>query len=121
MQRRTFVGVATAGLAVVAAPFLYRYLTPVTIEAGWSNPSSLSLICEPDTIRTLGEKYRLLHEEESSRRSLAAQLSTLPADEPSREEMIKADFREGRTVMVDGWILSITEARQCAFASLQNA
>lgn len=31
------------------------------------------------------------------------------------------DFREGRTVAVDGWLLSATEARLCALAQLCGA
>jgi hypothetical protein len=33
-------------------------------------------------------------------------------------EAQRSDFAEGRTVMVDGWILSRTEARLCALAAL---
>lgn len=33
-------------------------------------------------------------------------------------EQQKRDFAEGRTVNVDGWILSVTEARLCAIAAL---
>ena len=31
---------------------------------------------------------------------------------------IKNDFEIGNTVMIDGWILSVTEARQCALFSI---
>jgi len=34
------------------------------------------------------------------------------------EERIRNDFIHGDTVAVDGWLLSITEARLCALASL---
>jgi len=29
-------------------------------------------------------------------------------------DQIRADFADGRTVKVDGWVLSLTEARLCA-------
>jgi hypothetical protein len=32
--------------------------------------------------------------------------------------LIQRDFAEGRTVLLDGWVLSVTEARQCALYSL---
>ena len=32
---------------------------------------------------------------------------------------VEKDFKENRTVVVDGWLLSITEARQCALLSLE--
>lgn len=33
-------------------------------------------------------------------------------------EHVKADFAAGRIVVVDGWILSATEARECSLASI---
>jgi hypothetical protein len=35
-------------------------------------------------------------------------------------EKIRGDFRVGRVVEVQGWILSATEARLCAFAALSS-
>jgi hypothetical protein len=32
--------------------------------------------------------------------------------------MVRRDFDTGRTVLVNGWVLSATEARQCALFSL---
>jgi hypothetical protein len=37
------------------------------------------------------------------------------------EEKIVRDFAESRTVIVDGWVLSVTEARQCAAYSISQA
>jgi len=34
------------------------------------------------------------------------------------EERVRADFAAGRVVVVRGWILSVTEARECALFSL---
>jgi hypothetical protein len=34
------------------------------------------------------------------------------------DRRVQADFDQGRTVMLRGWILSQTEARQCALFSL---
>ena len=35
----------------------------------------------------------------------------------SLEKKIKTDFETGNIVLVDGWVLSISEARQCALFS----
>jgi len=32
--------------------------------------------------------------------------------------MVRRDFETGRTVLVNGWVLAATEARQCALFSL---
>ena len=37
------------------------------------------------------------------------------------DQLVSADFRENRTIMIDGWMLSITEARQCALYSLKES
>ena len=36
-------------------------------------------------------------------------------------ERMAADFTAGRTVRLDGWVLSLTEVRCCALAALNNA
>jgi len=33
---------------------------------------------------------------------------------------VKQDFGNGKIAVVDGWILSVTEARQCALYSLEE-
>jgi hypothetical protein len=37
------------------------------------------------------------------------------------ERQVQEDFATGRTVIVNGWVLSATEARQCALFSLTPA
>jgi hypothetical protein len=52
----------------------------------------------------------------------------LPATEPARSEYIQArlnsnvhdDFKNAHIVVIKGWVLSITEARQCALLSLPS-
>jgi hypothetical protein len=45
----------------------------------------------------------------------------LPASSPPISSVIHDDFEKGRTVVLNGWILSLTEARQCALFSLVTA
>ncbi len=40
------------------------------------------------------------------------------SDTPTLTAVIVADFAAGRTVLVDGWMLSLTEARHCALVAL---
>ena len=37
------------------------------------------------------------------------------------DDQVRDDFAAGRTVLVGGWVLSVTEARQCALFSLVSA
>ena len=36
-------------------------------------------------------------------------------------DQVRDDFANGRTVLVNGWVLAVTEARQCALFSLAPA
>jgi len=85
-----------------------------------------------NSARIIGERYLALNLEAADAAALAARvagtmerylrlssadargLRTLLADQQ------KCDFAEGRTVTVDGWILSVTEARLCAIAALEQ-
>jgi hypothetical protein len=52
---------------------------------------------------------------------LAPQPGTVPAALSARlDQQVQDDFARGRTVNVNGWILSVTEARQCALYSMQQ-
>ena len=66
----------------------------------------------PDTVRRIGARYRSLVPAEDDARILQAQLAT------RAPRSITDDFTADRTVVVDGWLLSVTEARQCALFSL---
>jgi hypothetical protein len=47
--------------------------------------------------------------------------SRLGGSGSSLDGLVRYDFAHGRTVVVDGWVLSVTEARQCALFSLLSA
>ena len=80
---------------------------------------------------TVGQAYLHYFPNE---RNLAVLLADLDQDsfgpaaapEPTREARIRTlfkqrrrdDFAEGRTVILNGWVLSLTEARLCAAAAL---
>jgi hypothetical protein len=79
-------------------------------------------------VRALGQRYRALHRSESDTaairnailrsRPLAARLGLTHTP---IAEMVRDDFERGRTVVLDGWILPLTEARQCALLSSLTA
>ncbi|NUQ20107.1 MAG: hypothetical protein HOQ09_04020 [Gemmatimonadaceae bacterium] len=83
----------------------------------------------PARVRAIGEKYRAARRDERSVHALrAAILDSRPlasrllgAAAPSAPELVRDDFAHGRTVVVDGWVLAVTEARQCALYSLRTA
>jgi hypothetical protein len=79
----------------------------------------LSAMLGPDRVREIGTRYRTATPRENSADSLRAALSRSTGG--SIDEQIHNDFEAGRTVLVDGWVLSITEARQAALFSLGAA
>jgi hypothetical protein len=81
----------------------------------------------PDRVRALGARYRAEVPSENSAASLNASIDAerstmhLPWPRKSIDETVRDDFADGRMVLVDGWVLSVTEARQCALFSLAFA
>jgi hypothetical protein len=77
----------------------------------------------------IGSRYRQTVPNENSEAALRAaisgsrrntrSLSSLWSDPIERQ--VHDDFAAGRTVIVDGWVLSATEARQAALFSLKPA
>lgn len=90
-------------------------MSDVEYDAIMTEPQSLSLIWDVQKINAIGDQYRTNNPDEASARSLVKLLITVPSEKMG--ERITNDFETGETVLVDGWILSVTEARQCALAS----
>jgi hypothetical protein len=82
------------------------------------------------TVQSIGRGYLRAHPDEASRGALATELcAALPVDGMTCHARALdvlgtcsvADFRAGRTVQVDGWVLGRTEARACAWAELRRS
>jgi hypothetical protein len=73
-------------------------------------PRDLLQLLGPDSVRALGRRYRELVP--------AVDLVALRPRRSSVSDLVRDDFARGRTIVVRGWVLSVTEARQCALFSL---
>jgi hypothetical protein len=126
MDRRTFVrltGAATVGIATASCKAATGF-----DERSLAQPEILSVL-GGGAVRTIGSRYRAMPGAERdaaglrdailTSRPLSARLTGAAA--PTLSELVREDFAHGRTVVVDGWILSVTEARQCALYSLRAA
>jgi hypothetical protein len=78
-------------------------------------PDFLSHVCDIPTIRQLGAAYRVQTPAEASQEALIALL--LPG---VTAQTIKTDYAKGNIVTLKGWVLSRTEARQCALFSVDS-
>lgn len=72
----------------------------------------------------IGRRYRAEHPEDDDREVLLDRLGVGAEDAgsstflPSLDAQIADDYGAGRTVRLDGWVLSVTEGRAAALVSL---
>lgn len=78
-------------------------------------PDFLAHVCDAATIRQLGDAYRAKTPAESSQEKLIELLT--PGVSAKK---IQADYANGNIVTLKGWVISLTEARQCALYSLDS-
>lgn len=74
-------------------------------------------------VRHIGESYLQTHPEEADRDHLLTTLQSEARQNAPRapcrlDQQVQRDFASDRTVRVNGWVLSHTEARLCALATL---
>lgn len=122
MQRRQFITIAAAGAAGLAWP---PAAAPTAAHA-LACPSLLTVLGDAAAVRGLGIRYLELVPAERDERLLVRAILPGPHASFGPEvvtqvaSLITQDFSVGRTVTVHGWILSVTEARQCALYALQS-
>jgi hypothetical protein len=121
LDRRQFLSVAAAGAAMTLGG-------SAAIDRGHSDDlrnlayPELLLALGPESVRDIGRAYRALVPAESDRSALETALrADRRAARASCQECVRADFAAGRVVVVRDWMLSRTEARQCALFSLLPA
>lgn len=123
MKRRQFILWSGLGISAIAIPtWYYKFYTP-EYDQLLTEPELLSHIWDGTTIGDIGETYRKQFSDENSERKLAKLLSDYASTASTTtiemlRQQIADDYSQENTVMVDGWILSRTEARQCALFSL---
>lgn len=126
MKRRKFILLTGLGVSVIAIPTWYYTFNTPDYDPIIAEPEWLSHIWDGTTIGEIGETYRKQFSDENSERKLVNLLSEyVSTDTTSTTDVLRQqiadDYRKGNTVMVDGWILSRTEARQCALFSLTQS
>lgn len=124
MNRRKFIFYSTAVLLTIP---LFRFKNEYFDTDPLSNPKILNYLNQEE-IQIIGRNYIAITPQENN----AKQLRTLLIGNENKElnftnskaleryiqGRIEKDFFDSRTVLCNGWILSITEARQCALFSI---
>jgi hypothetical protein len=124
MQRRTFIHLSAYTAISLALP-LADGCTPST-EKILEQPLFFSHLVNAKTISEAGKAYRTQFPVEDSKDKLTGLLlgTNVSTDKKAiqllLDNRIEQDFKTGKTVTASGWVLSITEARQCALYSIIN-
>lgn len=132
MQRRKFILLsAVAGTAAAFAGIQCNSRSTAILNI-LEKPEFLSKICDEQTIRAIGLAYRLQKPKEQNLDELTDLLmkdySGHSLSSSQDEQLVRTmvskkvdlDFEKADTVVVSGWILSVTEARQCALFAAQH-
>lgn len=89
-----------------------------------ARPDLLDLLRDEQVVHDLGQRYREVVPAENNTHALTHAIAgespamTRAALRARVKDQVQRDFADDRTVMLNGWILSVTEARQCALYSL---
>lgn len=134
ISRRTFLLAAAAG-AVGGAAWLGG-CSESPDEAVTGSPWSDWLLDTRNraAVQRLGEAYRVAHPGESTRETLNAYIDEALNAAPSvggadntaaqieaLQQRVRSEYRQGEVVRLEGWVLSVTEARLYALVALESA
>ncbi|MBK6965326.1 MAG: hypothetical protein IPH20_15680 [Bacteroidales bacterium] len=126
MERRNFILLAAGGMAALAIPTWFYTFGPMSKDNLLSTPDLLSTIWDNHTIAKAGSEFLQKDIGENTEAALTDLISKQVSSNPfmlkeELNQLIAEDFKNDRIVMLDGWLLSVTEARQCALFSLTHA
>jgi hypothetical protein len=132
MQRRQFLQLsAMGGTVILVTGISCNHRHPVSYDI-LGKPGALAQICDMKTLKEIGMAYRGQTASETDDGKIASLLLTdsdgRPVSSASDHSFIQTliskkinhDFETGNIVIVRGWILSVTEARQCALLFVNN-
>ncbi len=120
LTRRDFLH-ATATIAVASVIALTNGQTGLISAEPEINHRLASLRGRSGAI-IIAKRYFLLYPQHAEQAVLQALIEAdMAAHDGSLAALLKDDFCANRTMLADGWLVSLTEARLCALAGLPNA
>ena len=119
MKRRSFIILSSQGL--IATGLIQACDT--TIDPVLGQSLLIGKIWDEESVRSIGRSYLGQFPAEEYKHKLARlikkAINQQEGELPQQlQQQIISEFDTAQTVMIDGWILSRTEARQCALFSL---
>lgn len=125
MKRRNFILLSATGFAAIAVPSLVLQSCAIEYDKSLALSQQLAYIWDKETMITVGKEYQKKYPKENSEQKLAKLLLKDISNEEgilmTTEQKIIADYKDDNTVLLDGWILSVTEGRQCALFSITQS
>lgn len=129
MKRRNFI--ISASVVAVGLPVAYYLKKQWWQPDPLTTPDLLGKFCKEGELREIGARYRELVPVENEKQKLTDLILTddksqklKTSDKLRITEFINAkihdEFVADKTIIIKGWFISITEARQCALLSLQQ-
>jgi len=124
-DRRIFLQYSAVMAAALIVPWLHA--CHGNNKAAIPLPDFLSHAIDQATLQAIGKAYILSFPNENNPETLVSQLmNDFPATQKATEntlreffnKQIAQDFAAGKLVIISGWVLSKTEARQCALYSV---
>jgi len=121
LDRRRFLQLSTLGVAATIVGDACVASDRPDVAA--DRPDLLEML-GPDRVRMIGKQYLASKPAETTADALRSAISKsrhesrVPLMPRSLDDQVRQDFINGHTVLVDGWVLSITEARQSALFAL---
>jgi hypothetical protein len=124
MKRRAFI--ITTSTVAVGLPFAYYVNRYQHHKNSLFKPDILSLFCDDIVLSEMGKNYLAVVPAENEKEKLTHLILTDKngnvANKSDTEQLlakkIKEDFLNNNTIILQNWVVSITEARQCALFSL---
>jgi len=122
MNRKDFLVLSGFGLAALSLPAACQLSQRRERLASLARPIELSKVCDTPALVAIGARYLKEAPTEGEEDLLADLLSEGRKGPPDSLaqlllERIRADYENNDTLILEGWLLSRTEARQCALLS----
>jgi elongation factor P--beta-lysine ligase len=130
MKRGKFLKITSIAVLAFYLPGLQCHEKNQVFIKLLAKPLELQQLCDVVTIKQIGRGYMKQFSDESNEDKLVKLLSLdhkggLISDSSDSaavstllQQKIEQDFRQNKVVVVNGWVLAQTEARQCALLSI---
>jgi len=130
MKRKKFLIISAVAVAAISVPVAIKFSHRRKVrDKPLEQPRILGNFCNEKDIRDIGLAYRKDNPNESQKQQLVDLLlqndggKKIDSSDRSElsdwlDEMTSQEFKRDKTIVVAGWVISVTEARQCALYSL---